>query len=164
MSAADILTKAKASGVSIRAEGGQIIAGPKRAVSDELRAEIKAHKADLIATLTSPRTQVAQVARPMGESQDEEYTLADLAEMDKLLRELAELEGWTKAELEEQIDESRRMAPANVQAALRAIRSAHRMALGGWPEKPAKRSRIILCRLTVIDGGKAANDSEPRAA
>lgn len=90
------------------------------------------------------------------------YTLADLKEMDRLLRELAKLEGWNDDELADLIDQLGRMAPANVPAALAAIRKAHADSLAPWPTPPAKRSKIVLCRLTpgrvliALDGGKAS--------
>jgi hypothetical protein len=80
------------------------------------------------------------------------YTLADLKEMDKLLRELAQLEGWTLAELEEMLDRRRRMAPARVPQALKDLRAGSKAALAPWPEKPARRAVVVL---TVLEGGKA---------
>jgi hypothetical protein len=91
---------------------------------------------------------------------NDEYTPADLAEMDKLLRELAKLEGWSDHELADKLDQRRRMAPVNVLPVLEEIREAHKAALCVWPAKPAKHSDIRLCKLdhvelVVIDGGKA---------
>jgi len=85
------------------------------------------------------------------EEPEQDYTAADLVEIDTLLRELAQLEGWTSTELEEQLDQRRRMAPARVAAVLGALRAARREALAPWPERPAKRSSVELC---VLTGGK----------
>ena len=76
-----------------------------------------------------------------------EYSLADLAEMDRLLAELSRLEDWHAAELEQKLTERRRMAPANVPGALCALRAARDAALTGWPENPRERAQINLCRL-----------------
>lgn len=91
-----------------------------------------------------------------------DYELADLKEMDRLLKELADLEGWTDAELADLLDERRRMAPANVRSMLEAVRKAHAMALAPWPDSPKERSSIVLCplttkrRLAVVQGGKSS--------
>jgi hypothetical protein len=82
------------------------------------------------------------------------YTPADLKKMDSLLRELAELEGWTPAELEEMLDRRRRMAPARVPEVLKTLQAARDTGLATWPQAPAKRSRFSLTTLTVIEGGK----------
>jgi hypothetical protein len=91
-----------------------------------------------------------------------DYTVVELQEMDRLLRQLAELEGWSAAQLEMMLDERRRMAPVNVRKALAALRLAHGEAMAPWPEPPARRARITLCELTsrrrelaVLPGGKA---------
>jgi hypothetical protein len=85
--------------------------------------------------------------------------------MDRLIRELGSLEGWSDAEIEEKLAERRRMAPGRVPEALRELRAKAAASLAPWPERPAKRSRIILC---VIQGGKAKNEvkhqHEPEAA
>ena len=89
---------------------------------------------------------------------EDDYTLADLDEMDRLLRELARMEGWSDEELTGKMDERQRMAPVNVIPVLNEIREAHKAALAIWPQK-AKRSDIRLCKnghveLAVIDGYK----------
>jgi hypothetical protein len=97
----------------------------------------------------------------LGESpSSNDYTDRDLAEMDRLIRELAQLEGWENDELEQMLDERRRMAPCNVRKALAALRIATREALAPWPNRPAKRARVTLCEmvskrreLVVLDGG-----------
>lgn len=78
-----------------------------------------------------------------------DYTVADLSEMEVMIRQLAELEDWSPAELEGALDQRRRMAPIRVPEALGELREAVERSLGPWPEKPAKRSRIVLCRLTA---------------
>jgi hypothetical protein len=91
----------------------------------------------------------AKSIRPKG-LKEETYTLSDLAEMDALLQKLAEIEGWTAAELVDRLDQRRRMAPVNVAAGLRLLRAGAKAA--GDTEKPAKRVPVVLC---VIKGGKA---------
>lgn len=96
-----------------------------------------------------------------------DYTLADLQELDRLIRELGGLEGRTDAEIDAMLSERRRMAPTSVPGALEAISAAHRAALAPWPEPPAKRSKVVLC---VIEGGKGkkpyhwTDSDEPEAA
>jgi hypothetical protein len=87
------------------------------------------------------------------------YTPADLKKMDALLRELAELEGWTPAELEEMLDRRRRMAPARVPEVLQTLQASRDAQLANWPAQPKERARFALTTLTVIEGGK--RDSEP---
>lgn len=78
-----------------------------------------------------------------------DYTIADLTEMDRKLRELAVMEGWDEQELSNTLDQRSRMAPANVFKALGTIRAAHDACLKVWPEVPPTRSRIVLCELEV---------------
>lgn len=87
------------------------------------------------------------------------YAPADLKKMDALLRELAELEGWTPAELEEMLDKRRRMAPARVPEVLKTLQASRDAQLANWPTQPEKRARFALTTLTVIEGGK--RDSGP---
>lgn len=91
------------------------------------------------------------------------YTQDDLKQMDQLLRELAELEGWTPAELEEMLDKRRRMAPARVPEVLNTLQSARDAQLACWPESPAKRSRFSLTTLTVIEGGKCQSSESSKS-
>lgn len=102
-----------------------------------------------------PISGISNISKAVAPEQAWGYTPADLAEMDKKLRELAELESWSASELDGLLDELRRMAPANVPAALAAIRRAHKASLGVWPKAPRERSRFTLCKLVVIDGGKS---------
>ncbi len=106
------------------------------------------------------KPQISRVSSISSEppAKDEGYTLADLVEMDDLIRQLAEIEGWTSAELAEARDERRRMAPARVPEVLRQLRYWVKAGLAGWPDKPAKRAQIRLCQLIVIEGGKSAED------
>ena len=76
-----------------------------------------------------------------------DYTGADLARMDDLLRQLAELEGWPAELLTARLDERRRMAPVNVLPTLKELQAAVTAALAVWPEQPAKTASITLCRL-----------------
>jgi hypothetical protein len=85
------------------------------------------------------------------EPEEENYTLADLAEMDALLHKLAAIEGWSDTELADKLDQRRRMAPTNVPAALRLLRAGVAKAALDT-EKPTKRVPVVLC---VIKGGKA---------
>lgn len=49
--AAEILARVQAAGIRLRAEGAKLIASPRERLTDELRAEIRAHKAELLAAL-----------------------------------------------------------------------------------------------------------------
>jgi hypothetical protein len=84
--------------------------------------------------------------------EEENYTLADLAEMDALLHKLAAIEGWTADELADKLDQRRRMAAVNVQPALHLLRAGAKAARDTKAEKPTKRVPVVLC---VIKGGKA---------
>lgn len=150
--AADVLSLAQSAGVSLRVHGGRIIAAPKRAMDEKLRELIRANKDALLRVLTAQVADVAHVALPTAKGSD--YTLADLAEVDRLLRELANLEEWPADELSQKLDQRQRMAPVRVPGALQELRAAHKAALAIWPNRPSKRSEIALCHLTVIDGGK----------
>lgn len=82
-----------------------------------------------------------------------DYTRADLEEIDRLLRELARLEKWSSEELADKLDQRRRMAPVNVIPALRWLTR-----VVAEPE-PRKKRPFRLCKLEVvelaaIDGGK----------
>lgn len=98
----------------------------------------------------------------------------ELAELTKLIRELASLEGWTEQELAARLWERAHMAPANVRRALAALRIARDAALACWPTPPTNRAQFTLCEfvalpreLSVIDGGKSAKERlnrEPKAA
>lgn len=121
-------------GISLHLNGDRITARPKQAVTGEVADIIRRHKRELVSEL-SPKP-------------GDDYTLADLAEMDRLIRQLAMLEGWDSSELDARLSERRRMAPANVVEALQALRAAARAALAPWPERPAERATIALCRLT----------------
>jgi hypothetical protein len=86
------------------------------------------------------------------EPEEETYTLADLADMDRLLHEIARLEGWSAAELADRLDQRRRMASVNVLTALRLLRAGANGAGDTKPDKPTKRVPVALC---VIAGGKS---------
>ena len=159
--AAEILTLAENAGVHLRVENGKIVAGPRAAVQPSLVELIRSHKDALIQVLTGPVTAVTLVTRSQEERED--YTAADLAEIDKLLRELASLEAWTDVELAEKLSQRKRMAPVNVIPVLREIREIHKAALAVWPNQPAKRADIRLCKLdhvelAVIDGSKGESN------
>src|SRR5687768_8066650 len=79
-----------------------------------------------------------------------DYALPDLEEIDRLIRELAKLENWDEGYLASKLDQRQRMAPVNVIPVLREIRAAHKAALAVWPDKPAKRSDVRLCRLDHV--------------
>jgi hypothetical protein len=116
---------------------------------------------------SSPATNPEKPAR-IQKAEAWDYELSDLQEMDRLLRELADLEGWTVEELADLLDERRRMAPANVRSMLEAVRTAHALALAPWPEAPKERSDIVLCplttkrRLAVLQGGKSSPVDQPK--
>ena len=100
-----------------------------------------------LATLATQPNSESKEAERIEARPAEPYAAADLAEMDRLLGELAALEDWREGELEARLDERRRMAPVNVQNALQALRAAAAAALAGWPEPPLERAQIALCRL-----------------
>jgi hypothetical protein len=129
-----VLDRLQQAGVSLRAEGDKIVAHPKSAVTDDLRALMRAHKAGLLEAIRDGMT----------------YTTADLAEISKLLREICEIEGRSDGELAELLDEAWRMAPVNVLKALAALRISRDEALKPWPERPTTRAVISLCELTPI--------------
>ncbi len=127
MTAIVVLEKAKAAGVALTVEGGELYARPRSALTQELRAIIQSCKLELIEALY-----------PLG------YTLDDLAEMDKLIREIAEAEDWPQEALEATLDERRRMRPVDVPDALQRLRKAQKWAVGRWPDTPAERTKIEL--------------------
>ena len=49
--AAEVLGRLEAAGLHIRAEAGKLIARPKEAVTEDLRALMRAHKAELLSVL-----------------------------------------------------------------------------------------------------------------
>lgn len=81
-----------------------------------------------------------------------EYTTADLAETDSLIREIAEREQWAPSELEDMLDQRRRMAPVNVYGALEALRAAGDGSAPRQNAKRAKRTRIALCVIEAPAG------------
>ena len=118
---------------------GTIRATGDQAVLDRWLPLIRENKPGIVAVLQEAAN---EIHKPEGV----EYTLADLAEMDRLLTELSKLERWNAGELEQRLDERRRMAPVNVLEALYALRAARDAALAGWPENPLERAQITLCR------------------
>lgn len=145
MAPAEVLDVVRRAGVSLRAEEGRLIASPKNSVTPELRKMLQENKATLLKCLSG--TDVADVALPEGDGGD--YTEADLAQMDRLIGELCELEGRDDTERRALQDERRRMAPVNVLRALAALRIARDQALAIWPDRHTKRARITLCELTA---------------
>ena len=87
---------------------------------------------------------------PDPEAFDWGYTAADLVEMDRLIRQLAELEGWSEEELAAKLDELGRMAPINVPDALKRHQAANAAALAPWPNPPKERAVVRLCLLTGV--------------
>lgn len=116
----------------------------------------KPTKPPFVSSVSSPP---AAFTPKQGEPKGWGYTPTDLKKMDALLRELAELEGWTPAELEEMLDKRRRMAPARVPEVLKTLQASRDAQLASWPAQPEKRARFALTTLTVIEGGK--RDSWP---
>jgi hypothetical protein len=115
----------------------------------------KPTKPPFVSSVSSPPAAV----RPNRADSGWGYTPADLKKMDALLLELAELEGWTPAELEEMLDRRRRMAPARVPEVLQTLQASRDAQLASWPAQPKERARFALTTLTVIEGGK--RDSDP---
>lgn len=126
-----------------REEAKQALAGENRATTELTKP-------------TKPAFVSSVSARPPVFSHKEggDYTKADLAEMDRLLRELAKLESWPEGELADKLDQRRRMAPVNVIPALRWLRR-----VVAEPE-PRKKRPFRLCKLEVVElaaipGGKS---------
>jgi hypothetical protein len=74
MTAVEILRRAKAAGVRLYVDAGRIVATPKSAITDELRALIRAHKPALLEVLAhdvpgadAPVADVAQFAEGGGD-------------------------------------------------------------------------------------------------
>lgn len=157
MRAKQLLSKAKAAGVHLRVEAGKVIAGPKAALTEELLEAIRANKPALIDLLGSAVPPVTDVTQAIGNEGTDvwDYTIDDLKELRRLIRELGQLERWTDEELADAIDQSNRMAPVNVATVLRQLREWTKAALAPWPEKPTTRAPLKLCRLVVIQGGKS---------
>jgi hypothetical protein len=129
---------------------------------DRARQAVEKNRGGTPPTKPTKPTSVSFVSTPPPtfSRKERDYSTSDLAEMDRLIRELAQLEGWENDELEQMLDERRRMAPCNVRKALAALRIATREALAPWPDRPANRARITLCELAsrrrelvVLDGG-----------
>jgi len=135
-------------GITLRVEGDSLVASPGSALTDELKALIRDHKAELILIhgVVDSASPKRALALPVGES-TLGYTQQELVEMDKLLVQLAEMEDWPDDELAGALLQRRRMAPVRVPEALRAIREAHRGAMAVWPNAPSKRSVINLCEV-----------------
>lgn len=106
----------------------------------------KLTKAPSVGSVSTPTPRISR-------SQAKDYTPADLVEMDRLLRELAQLEGWSPALLDEALACRQRMAPARVLEVLAQLRKWTAAALAPWPESPPERPKIVL---TVFDGDKGA--------
>ena len=88
-----------------------------------------------------------------------DYTKEDLEDIDRLLSELAKMEAWSQDELADRLYQRERRAPVNVIPVLREIREAYKAALAVWPNQPAPRSNIRICkldhvRLVLIHGGR----------
>ena len=140
MTPATIIKEVMADGVRLAlTPTGTIKATGDQEVLDRWLPLIRENKPAIVAVLQEAAN---ETRKPEGA----EYTLADLAEMDRLLAELSKLERWNAEELEQRLDERRRMAPVNVLVALHALRTARDAALAGWPESPVERAQIILCR------------------
>lgn len=52
MGAADLLTRLRAAGVTLRVEGPKLVARPSAALDDDIRATIRAHRDELVAALS----------------------------------------------------------------------------------------------------------------
>ena len=139
MTPATILRDAAAEGVRlILTSAGKIKAAGNRTAVARWLPVIRENKPGIVAALQEAANDAQN---------NRNGTAGDLDEIDSLLRELSQLEGWTEAELSARLEERRRMAPVNVYGALQALRVARDAALAGWPEKPAERALIVLCRL-----------------
>jgi hypothetical protein len=130
MNLADVLVLVREAGLTLRTEGDELYASPRANLSEPLRNLVRAFRPELLDYLKNGA----------------EYAPADLEEMDRLLHELAEQEGWTPAALEGMLDQRRWMAPARVMECLQQLREA----CAEPPEKP--RVKPVLC---LLDAGLA---------
>jgi hypothetical protein len=103
----EVMDKFTDAGVHLDVDGDRLLAGPREALTDDLRQVLRENKEQILDVLKN------------GPS----YTLADIAEMDALLHKLAAIEGWSDTELADKLDQRRRMAPIKVPAALRLLRA-----------------------------------------
>ena len=62
MGAPDLLEQLRAVGVRLWVEGGALVAEPRRALTDDLRAAIRAHKPELLAALQATETKRSSLA------------------------------------------------------------------------------------------------------
>jgi hypothetical protein len=58
----DILAELRAAGIALSVDGGNLVATPKAALTDELRSLIRDHKAELVAELAAP----GELLKPRG--------------------------------------------------------------------------------------------------
>lgn len=128
MSAVAILSQLQSAGIFLRADNGRLLASPKRLLTGPLLELVRTNKSALLDHL-------------------EDYTSADLEEMDRLISQLGQLEGWTEAELSEALDHRQRMAPCRVLLVLRQLREWVATRLARWPEQPEQRAPIKLFEL-----------------
>ncbi len=63
MGAPDVLAHLSALGVRLSRDRDALIAGPRSALTDEARAMIRAHKAELLAALDAPADPAAEARR-----------------------------------------------------------------------------------------------------
>ena len=107
MSAAAAYDRLVGAGIRLSRKDDSLIASPRSAVTNEFRTLIRGHKAELL-----------QIVDGL------DYSAADIAEVDRLLNELARLERWTPEELAAKQAERARMALAMVHSALTQLRTA----------------------------------------
>lgn len=80
MTAADLLHRVSAAGVRLSIEAGRIVASPRAAITDELRALIRANKAALLEALSATETALpATSATPTGVRPGHVAHVADVA-------------------------------------------------------------------------------------
>lgn len=92
MAAPDILTILRGNGLTLTADGGNLLAGPKAALTDETRALIRAHKAALVELVKTEDLQAA-AGDDWADIKDDPEALAALAKAISIqrLRERGEI-------------------------------------------------------------------------
>jgi len=105
VSAPDILARLSAVGLRLSRECDSLIAAPRSALTDELRALLRAHKAELLAALTdpgkpNPASALGRPQEPAGKPEADHDSSPTAGNADALERAYAFLKGRALAKLE----------------------------------------------------------------
>ena len=104
MGASDVLSRLQDAGIRLYREGDRLIAEPGSRLTDELRAEVRGCRNNLL----------TEVLPPLG------YSLADLEDFRRLILRATELDGIPP---DGDLEALRRMAPVRVAGELREFRA-----------------------------------------